>query len=121
MRPRDPEFARRMGDNRAALAASSSRIDTLETQLARGSRKITADTVARFGELLSAKLRDDDPTLRTAYLRMLVSAVTVSQDAIVILGPKAALENGVTNGIPHLEGTVPMFDRKWCRLQDSNL
>ena len=121
MGPRDPEFARRMGDNRAALAASSSRIDTLETQLARGSRKITADTVARFGELLSTRLRDDDSTLRTAYLRMLVSAVTVSRDEIVISGPKAALENGVANDIPRLEGTVPIFDRKWCPEEDSNL
>uniref|UniRef100_UPI0025EA9B78 hypothetical protein n=1 Tax=Sphingomonas sp. TaxID=28214 RepID=UPI0025EA9B78 len=121
MGPRDPAFARRMGDNRGALAASSARIDTLETQLARGSRKITADTVARFGELLSLKLRDDDPMLRTAYLRMLVSSVTVSRDEILISGPKAALESGVTNGVPRLEGTVPIFDRKWCRLQDSNL
>lgn len=77
--------------------------------------------MARFGELLSTRLRDDDSTLRTAYLRMLVSAVTVSRDEIVISGPKAALENGVTNGIPRLEGTVPIFDRKWCPEEDSNL
>lgn len=119
--PRDPIFANRMSENRTALAAASARIDTLETQLSRGSRKITAETVNRFGALLSAKLRDDDPTLRTAYLRMLVSDVTVSTDEILIHGPKTALENGVANGVPRLEGTVPIFDRKWCRLQDSNL
>lgn len=120
MGPRDPIFANRMSANRAALAAASSRIDTLETQLSRGSRKITAETVDRFGALLSARLRDDDPTLRTAYLRMLVSDVTVSTNEILIYGPKAALENGVANGAPRLEGTVPIFDRKWCPEEDSN-
>lgn len=117
---RDPIFAKRMADNRAALAAATSRIDTLETQLARGARRITAATVAKFGALLSEKLRDDDPTLRTAYLRMLVSDVSVSRDEVVISGPKAALENGVANGVPQLEGTVPIFDQEWCRLRDSN-
>lgn len=89
-----------MADNRAALAAATSRIDTLETQLARGVRRITATTVAKFGALLSEKLRDNDPTLRTTYLRMLVSDVSVSRYEVVISGPKAALENGVANGVP---------------------
>lgn len=115
MGPRDPIFANRMSENRTALAVATSRIDRLETQLSRGSQKITAETVGRFGALLSAKLRDDDPTLRTAYLRMLVSDVTVATDKILIYGPRAALENGVANGVPRLEGTMPIFDRKWCR------
>lgn len=119
--PRDPAFAERMATNRAALTAASARIDTLEAQLARGSRRITEETVAKFGELLLAKLRDDDPALRTAYLRMLVSDVRVSREIIVISGRRAALEKGVSSGIPRLEGTVPIFDREWCRLQDSNL
>ncbi len=120
MRPRDPIFAKRMGDNRAALAAATARIDALETQLAKGSRRITDAKVAKFGKLLSEKLRDDDPTLCIAYLRMLVSEVAVSKDQVLISGPKAALENGVTSGIPCLEGTVPIFDRKWCGREDSN-
>ncbi len=64
---------------------------------------------------------DDDPTLRTAYLRMLVSDVTVATDKILIYGPRAALANGVTSGVPRLEGAVPIFDRKWCPEEDSNL
>ncbi len=121
MGPRDPIFAKRMGENRSALAATSSRIDTLETQLARGSRRITPSTISRFGELLSARLRDDDSTLRKAYLRMLVSKVTVSKDEILISGPRSVLENGVCNGAPRLQGTVPIFDREWCPEEDSNL
>lgn len=121
MGPRDPIFAKRMDENRSALATATVRIDTLETQLAKGSRKITPATISSFGELLSAKLRDDDATLRKDYLRMLVSEVTVSNAQITISGPKAVLENGICNGVPRLMGTVPIFDREWCRLQDSNL
>lgn len=39
---------------------------------------------------------------------------------ILISGPKAVLGNGVCNGVPRLEGMVPIFDREWCRLRDSN-
>jgi hypothetical protein len=39
MKPRDPEFAQRLSENRQAVSAISSRIDVLESQLARGSRK----------------------------------------------------------------------------------
>lgn len=38
--PRDPDFAERMATNRMALAATTSRIDVLEAQLAQGTRRI---------------------------------------------------------------------------------
>ncbi|WP_211363979.1 recombinase family protein [Sphingobium limneticum] len=120
MGPRDPIFAKRMEENRSALAAATTRIDALETQLAQGSRKITPATISRFGDLLSARLRDEDPTLRKDYLRMLVSDVTVSNSQITISGPKAVLENGVCNGAPRLMGTVPIFDREWCPKADES-
>ena len=119
--PRDPAFAERMASNRTALAAVSARIDTLETQLTRGTRRITEDTVDRFGALLKAKLREDDPALRSAYLKMFVSEVRVSDREIVVSGPNAALEAAVATGLPRSGGKVPRFDREWCRLQDSNL
>ena len=118
--PRDPAFAERMAANRAQLAALTSRIDTLETQLVRGSRRITEQTVDRFGALLSAKLHDDDSALRGAYLRMFVSEVRVSESEIAISGPTAALEAGMATGLPH-KGAVPNFDREWCPEEDSNL
>lgn len=51
--PRDPHFAERLATNRAALTAISQRVDTLETQLERGRRRITPETIDRFGTLLS--------------------------------------------------------------------
>lgn len=78
MHPRDPVFASRMAENRTKLASILARIDILEAQLVRGARQIDKHTVDRFGELLSARLRADDPSLRSAYLRMFVAEVRVS-------------------------------------------
>jgi hypothetical protein len=116
--PRDPAFAECMATNGVSLAAITGRIDTLETQRARGSRKITQATVDRFGELPSVKLRDDDPALPAAYLRMFVSDVRVSEDAIIVSGPTAALEAGVTGHADGAKAAVPSFDRKWCPTGD---
>ncbi|MFD1841788.1 hypothetical protein ACFSAA_00150 [Sphingomonas qilianensis] len=52
--------------------------------------------------------------LRSAYLKMFISEVRVSQDEIVIARPVSALENGVAVELPVKEGAVPIFDRKWC-------
>ena len=118
---RDPIFAKRLDENRSSLAAATARISTLEAQLETGTAKITPATVERFGELLSSKIRDKDPTLRKAYVRMFVSSVIVSQDQILISGPKAVLENAICQKQTKLVGMVPIFDQQWCPEEDSNL
>ena len=75
----------------------------------------------RFGVLLSAKLRDADHALRSAYLKMFVAKVRVSDREIIVSGPNAALEAAVATGLPRAGGKVPSFDRKWCPEEDSNL
>lgn len=115
MKPSDPEFAQWLGNNREAVAAITSRIDVLESQLARGSRKITPAVLDKFSQQLSAKLHDEDSALRSAYLRMLVSEVKVSKDRITITGSKSVLERGLAKGLPRLEGSVPIFDQIWCQ------
>jgi hypothetical protein len=118
MKASDPEFANRLTENREAVAALTSRIEVLESQLARGSRKITPEALQKFAEQLREKLHDEDSTLRTAYLRMFVSRVEVSDKQIVISGPKSVLERGVAKGLPRLEGSVPIFDQRWCPEED---
>lgn len=120
MSARDPAFVDRMATNRAALAAVSSRIDVLEAQLAKGKRRIDEQTIDRFGDMLRKKMRSDDSTLRSSYLKMFVSNVSVSDHEIVISGPMSSLENGVSVGLPVKEGAVPIFDREWCPWPDSN-
>ncbi len=115
MSPRDPAFAERMAENRTALAGVSSRIDVLEAQLVKGKRQIDEQTIDRFGEMLRRKMRGEDNTLRSAYIKLFVSEVRVLPDEIVISGPVSALENGVAVGLPVKEGAVPIFDWEWCQ------
>lgn len=114
MSARDPAFVERMATNRAALAAVSSRIDVLEAQLAKGKRRIDEQTIDHLGDMLRNKMRSDDSSLRSSYLKMFVSNVSVSDHEIVISGRMSSLENGVSVGLPVKEGAVLIFDRKWC-------
>jgi hypothetical protein len=50
--PRDPVFAKRIGDQRGRLAALSATIESLERQLQRGPKHIRAEAVDRFGAAL---------------------------------------------------------------------
>jgi site-specific DNA recombinase len=95
-------------------------VTTLEAQLHKGSRKITPEAVTRSGALISRKLRDNDKTLRTAYTRMFVSKVTVSQTQIIINGPQSALEVALASGGKKPPSLVPSFDQQWCPWPDSN-
>ncbi|PZT91731.1 MAG: hypothetical protein DI637_01680 [Citromicrobium sp.] len=121
MKPSDPEFANRLAENRETIAAITTRIEVIESQLARSSRKVTPAVIEKFSKQVVEKLQDEDNTLRSAYLRMFVSEVSVSNRGIQISGSKSVLERGLAKGLPRLEGSVPIFDQKWCRLQDSNL
>ena len=59
-------------------------------------------------------MRSDDSTLRSSYLKMFVSNVSVSDHEVVISGPVSSLENGVSVGLPVKEGAVPIFEQEWC-------
>ena len=118
MRPRarpylfGTQFANGLAENRDTIAGINGRIEVIESQLARGNQK--------FSQQVTENLQDEDSALRSAYLRMFVSEVTVSDQGIQICGSKSALERGLAKGLPRLEGSVPIFYQKWCRLRDSN-
>jgi hypothetical protein len=46
---------------------------------------------------------------------------TVGNATIHVQGSKIALENAIVGSVGSGEHAVPTSDRKWCRLQDSNL
>lgn len=83
-------------------------------------RKITPAVIEKFSQQVAEKLQDEDSTLRSAYLRMFVSVVSVSDQGIRISGSKSVLERGLAKGLSRLEGSVPIFDQKWCPEEDSN-
>ena len=70
--------------------------------------------------MLRKKMRSDESSLRSSYLKMFVSNVSVSDHEIVISGPMSSLENCVSVGLPVKVGAVPSFDRVWCPVQESN-
>ena len=89
----------------------------LEAQLAKGTRRIDEQTIDRFGDMLRETMRGDDSSLRSSYLKMFVSAVSVSDHEVVISGPVSSLENGVSVGLPVKEGAVPNLDRELTGLE----
>ena len=120
MKASDPEFAHRLAEHRETIAAITGRIEVIESQLARGSRKITPAVIEKFSQQVAEKLQDEDSSLRSAYLRMFVSEVSVSDQGVQISGSKLVLERGLAKGLPRLEGSVPIFDQKWCPEEDTN-
>ncbi|MEK9211846.1 hypothetical protein [Sphingomonas sp. 2378] len=121
MSPKDPQFAERLTQHRQNVAQLDASARSLTLQLERGPQCISEETIAKFGKLISEQLRDGNPALRKAYVRLLIDAVRVNNETIHIQGSKAALESAVVRGADAAVSMVPGFDRKWCRLQDSNL
>ena len=121
MSPKDPIFAERLAQHRQNVAQLEASERSLGLQLERGPQRISEDTVAKFGKLICEHLQGENQALRKAYVRLLIDNVSVNNHAIHILGSKAALESAVVLSGNAAMTMVPGFDRKWCRLQDSNL
>ena len=119
--PADTGFAERLTRQRQRLDMLTADIALLERQLAREQRRITPDTVERFGSLLRTHLREGDPALRQGYVRLLVDEVQVDGREIRICGSKKALEHAVLATANSPQGMVPSFARKWRARNDSNV
>ncbi|NNM76514.1 hypothetical protein HJG53_06310 [Sphingomonas sp. ID1715] len=116
---RDPQLSERLQAHSARLAAIAVEIRSLEQQLAQPRREITDDTLARFARIVREGLRQDDPTLRRAYLRLIVDEIVVTPETITVRGSKAALEHAVFAGADGCEGVLTSI-REWRARRDSN-
>jgi site-specific DNA recombinase len=121
MSARDLPFAEQLAVQKSALAIASSRVQSLDRQLLSGKRRITPHAIARFSEFMREQLRGPDQALRSAYVRLRLQEVMLSDTAITVHGSKAALEHALIKGEQPLKGVVPVFDREWCPEEDSNL
>ena len=117
---RDAVFAERLANLNETLSRLASTQRSLASQLASGKRRVDGETLARFGQLVTAQMQQN-PQFRRAYLRMFVSRVIVDDRQITIAGTKEALEAAIAADHKTRPPAVPRFDREWCRLQDSNL
>lgn len=109
--PSDRDFADRLTHHRQRIATLSADIASLERQLATSQRRITSDVIGRFGELLKAGLRGDNPALRQAYTRLLIDEVVVEEQQVHIRGSRKALERAVVATAASARTKVPSFAR----------
>ena len=115
------EVVERIALQRARQQSATTEIESIERQLTISRKRITPAVIAEFGQVLRAKLVAGDANFRRAYVSLLVEKVTLSPDQIRISGTRSALEHLLISDKPPLAAKVPIFDRDWCRLQDSNL
>ncbi|WP_264583801.1 recombinase family protein [Sphingobium sp. B7D2B] len=127
MSPRDPALAEKLSEHRARIATLSERANLLERQLNRGGTILTPDLIKRFSQLIRDRLRDDESPLRRSYVRMFVDEVIVgaapdkgSEPHIIVRGSQSTIETAVISAAVSTKGQLPIFDREWCRLGDSN-
>ncbi len=113
-------FAGRLAARRSEKAQLEKTIGELEQQIVRGAKRITPEVVERYGVTIAEKLRDKDPILRKAYVRLLVDRIVVTPESNRIIGSKAALESAVLDR-KISAGRVPSLAREWCPGKDSNL
>ena len=117
---KNPQLKERLQGHNARLAAIGVEIRSLEQQLAQPRREMTTEILARFAQLVKRGLRQDEPALRRAYLRLIVDEIVVTADAIRIRGSKAALEHAVFTAADARHGVLTSI-QEWCARQDSNL
>jgi DNA invertase Pin-like site-specific DNA recombinase len=119
--PSDRDFGERLTHHRQRIAALTADIASLERQLTSSRRRITPDVIARFGNILSQGMRGNNPSLRQAYVRLLIDEVTVEADSVQIRGSRKALERAVIATAASGGAKVPSFAREWRARKDSNL
>ena len=118
---KEPTFTGLLAETNGRIASATATIDTLERQIGKATKRVTPEMVDLFGELVRERLRGEDPALRKAYVALFVSEVAVDQKEIRISGSSQLLERAVGRAEPAIMGMVPIFDRKWCPEEDSNL
>lgn len=121
MRPDDPLFVQRMAHNKARKAALETDVQSLDRQIANSKVQINEEMIGAFAGKMAQALRDEKSRFRAEYIRLFIERVDLSDNEIRIRGTKAALERALIHSQISGDGSVPIFDREWCRLQDSNL
>ena len=106
MSARDPMLAERLTQHRQNVAQLDASARSLTLQLERGPQRISEETIAQFGKLISEQLRKGNSALRNAYVRLLIDNVRMDNQTIHIQGSKAALESAVV--------WTPMPPYPWC-------
>ena len=118
---KEPVFANMLAEANGRIASLTATVESLERQIGKTAKNVTPEMVDAFAGLVRERLRGEDPALRKAYVALFVSEVAIDEEAIRISGSTRMLERAVGKTEPAIMGMVPIFDRKWCPEEDSNL
>lgn len=108
----------RLQQARTRLSAIQETIHALERQTTGGKADVTPAKVAAFGRLLGDSLRSGPPTLRKAYLRLLVERIDLNDDQIRMIGPIGQLERALETKDFQAMPMVPSSVREWRPLRE---
>ena len=92
----------------------------LEKRMGNGEPAITPDKIAAFAALLSDKLRNGQPDIKQAYVRLIMREVSVGDKEIRISGSKAIPARATSDGFHKAAPEVLSFVRDWRAGKDSN-
>ena len=81
---------------------------------------IDSDKIDAFARLMTEKLDNGDTNARRSYIRSILDAIEVDDNAIRILGSRDVLQ-AVIAGKQTANGNVRGFVRKWRTRHDSNV
>ena len=115
---RVPDIAARIRGREAQIDSLNGTANVLRQKLERGPARITPAAVRRFGQIIRRELVDCESKVRQRIARAFISQVRLGRK-IEIEGETDALAHGAA-AVARSRGEVPTFDRKWCRLRDSN-
>ena len=116
--PRDPDITARLKQRRAEIDGLNTTVTTLNQQLERGPTEITPAAVQRFGNIVRRELKHGPIEARQQIARAFIEKIRIGSK-VEISGQTDALAHGAAS-VARSTGEVPIFDRKWCRLRDSN-
>jgi len=81
---------------------------------------IDSAKIDAFARLMTEKLENGDTNARKGYIRSIVDAIEVDDEAVRIVGSKDVLQ-AVIAGKQNANGNVRGFVRKWRARHDSNV
>ncbi len=120
--PRDAAFKERLDTRNREIRSIEQETRQIECHDRESSKSpITDEVLERFGGMMRSALRDSDPHLRRGYLQMLVSEVRLSNERLVIRGPKNQLETIIATVSKADGNLVPTFAGNWRARNDSNV
>ena len=107
---------------RKRIAHLNREIDGLQNRLTLPVKKFSERHIELFCEAMRQVILDDNPEAQKAYLRAIISKITVSQRQIVVKGSSVQLAGAISEWTPDTQlPRVPIVVTKWRTIRGPNI